>query len=106
MHTDPLTEPPNRRYFEDEVQREFKRSERTNSNLCISICDIDNFKLINDTAGHNAGDIVLTSLAHYIHKNVRQTDFLARWGGDEFVILYIDSNRSTAEKFAERVEPL
>ncbi|MBT3723140.1 MAG: GGDEF domain-containing protein [Gammaproteobacteria bacterium] len=103
MLTDSLTGLPNRRYFEDEVHREFKRSERNNSNLCIAVCDIDHFKSINDFYGHNVGDIVLSRLARCINETVRQSDFVARWGGDEFVIIHIDSDRVTAEKFAKRV---
>lgn len=103
MLTDMLTSLPNRRHFEEEVRREFKRSERQNLDLSIAICDIDHFKQVNDNFGHNVGDIVLTRLAKCIDETVRQSDFVARWGGEEFVILYIDSNRHTALKLAERV---
>ncbi len=103
MLTDLLTDLPNRRFFEDEVQREFKRSQRSNSDLCIAICDIDHFKQINDFFGHKVGDIVLTRLAQCINQTVRETDFVARWGGEEFVIIHIDTNRTAAEKLSERV---
>ncbi len=103
MLTDSLTGLPNRRYFKDEVERAFNRSERTNTDLCIAICDIDCFKQVNDTFGHSIGDTVLAGIAQCISKTVRKSDFVARWGGEEFVILFANSNRNTAELFAERV---
>jgi len=103
MLTDPLTGIPNRRYFENELKREFKRSERTASGFCLAICDIDHFKSVNDTYGHDVGDEVLIRIAHCISENVRESDFMARWGGEEFVIMFVDSDRTTAERMAERV---
>jgi len=103
MLTDSLTGLPNRRHFEDEFQREFNRSKRTNSDFCIAMCDIDNFKLVNDKYGHDVGDKVLIQVAKRINKAVRNTDFVARWGGEEFIVMYIDSDQTSAEYFAERV---
>jgi len=103
MLTDSLTGLPNRRYFEDEFTREFNRSKRTDSDFCIAMCDIDYFKFINDTYGHDIGDKVLVEVADHINKVVRNTDFVARWGGEEFVIMYLNSDQTCAEYFAARV---
>ncbi len=103
MLTDALTSLPNRRHFEAEFQREFNRSKRTNIDFCIAMCDVDHFKLINDTYGHNIGDKVLVQIAKAICNSIRETDFVARWGGEEFLIMYIDSDITTALKFSERV---
>jgi len=103
MLTDLLTNLPNRRHFEQEAKREFKRSERQHSDLCVAIFDIDHFKEINDDFGHNMGDMVMKRLAQCLNDTLRESDFCARWGGDEFVILFIDSNRQTALKLAERL---
>lgn len=103
MFTDVLTGIPNRRYFEKEITREFARSERYESDLCLAICDIDNFKQVNDFYGHHVGDAVLIGIAESIRHTVRNSDFVARWGGEEFVIQFIDSDRHTAESISERV---
>ncbi len=103
MLTDALTGLSNRRHFDIEFKREFDRSKRTNSDFCIAFCDIDYFKLINDTYGHGIGDKVLVRVAKSIHESIRKTDFVARWGGEEFVIMYIDSDLTTALHFTERV---
>ncbi|MCU7837510.1 MAG: GGDEF domain-containing protein [gamma proteobacterium symbiont of Taylorina sp.] len=103
MLADALTGLPNRRHFDNEYQREFNRSKRTGSDFCIALCDIDYFKLVNDAYGHDIGDNVLVSIAKCISDTVRKTDFAARWGGEEFIIIYIDSDRSAAEYFSERI---
>ncbi len=103
MLTDVLTDIPNRRFFEKEAEREFKRAQRTGSELCIAFCDIDCFKRVNDIYGHHTGDIVLTRIAACISKTIRSSDFVARWGGEEFVILFIESDLETAKSTAERV---
>jgi diguanylate cyclase (GGDEF)-like protein len=101
--TDALTNIPNRRSFEDEVHREFSRSERANSDFCIGICDIDNFKLFNDQYGHDIGDKVLIEVAKTIRATIRKSDFVARWGGEEFVIMFIETDHKIAQSISERI---
>ena len=103
MLTDSLTGIPNRRFFMQELEREYKRSKRSGSSICIAICDVDHFKSVNDNYGHDIGDEVLSSVAANIENNVRQTDFAARWGGEEFIIMFIDSTCGDAYDVAERV---
>ncbi len=93
--TDPLTKLPNRRAFDDEFERkttllENKRrlsDQEKRPSLYVVFLDIDNFKKINDTYGHDAGDIVLQRLASLLKTTVRENDFVARTGGEEFVFL-------------------
>ncbi len=103
MLTDSLTGIPNRRHFMQVLDREYKRAGRAGTPISLAICDIDNFKAVNDIFGHNIGDDVLCRVATAIAENIRQTDFTARWGGEEFVILFVDSNCDDASLVAERV---
>jgi len=86
-HTDPLTRIGNRRAMSREILREVNRSMRTQDPFIIALCDIDNFKSLNDEYGHEYGDYVLVSTANLLYNNIRQHDFVARWGGEEFMIL-------------------
>lgn len=84
---DDLTGVFNRRYFETELERRFHNSTRKSSPMCLLLIDIDNFKFINDSFGHMAGDMVLKTIANLLKERVRKEDIVARIGGDEFVIL-------------------
>ncbi len=84
---DPLTRLPNRRLLLDRLQQGLYAAERENSNVAVYFVDLDSFKVINDRYGHNVGDRVLTDLATLWSAGLRATDTLARWGGDEFVIV-------------------
>ncbi|MCP5438453.1 MAG: EAL domain-containing protein [Chromatiaceae bacterium] len=86
-HHDPLTELPNRASFVENLDRAIKRAERKNSMLGVVTLDVDRFKLVNDSLGHGAGDMLLRELAARLHKRVRQGDSLFRLGGDEFAVL-------------------
>ncbi len=86
MH-DPLTGVLNRRAFASVLSRELLRKKRHHNPLAVGICDVDNFKQINDTMGHQAGDEVLCGLVRLIERNLRGHDVLGRHGGDEFVVL-------------------
>ena len=86
MH-DPLTGVLNRRAFAGALAREVSRKSRRNYTLAVGICDIDHFKLVNDTYGHPSGDAVLCGLVRRIESNLRAHDVLGRHGGDEFVVL-------------------
>jgi len=102
-YTDPLTKTQNRASFNDSVLREIKRSQRGDQNLSLIFVDIDHFKSINDNFGHKCGDMTLTSVANWIKDSVRGSDTVFRYGGEEFVILLVDSNIDEATVIAERV---
>lgn len=90
--TDPLTRLFNRRHFEVEFEREFKRAKRYNNPLSIAVADIDFFKKVNDNYGHSCGDYVLREIGYIIANNFRQTDLLFRYGGEEFVIILTETS--------------
>jgi diguanylate cyclase (GGDEF)-like protein len=98
--TDSLTELRNRRYFDDRLASAFARAQRSDDGLCLVLLDIDNFKQINDTWGHGAGDVVLQTLAKRFRLRTRETDIAARLGGDEFAFLLFRSGRDDAVGFA------
>ncbi len=85
--TDPLTQLLNRRSCEERFKGEIARFERTKESFCIILCDLDHFKKINDTYGHNTGDYVLVEVARILKSNSRKTDMVFRWGGEEFLFL-------------------
>ncbi len=85
--TDPLTGLFNRRKFDRSLATEIMRAERYKTQLSLMLFDIDHFKKVNDTFGHQAGDNVLMDLSRYVAGHIRNSDVLARWGGEEFVIL-------------------
>lgn len=91
-HMDPLTQIPNRFAYNERIELEFRRWKRHGSELCIAVLDIDHFKNINDNYGHAAGDKTLQVIAQNISKCLRETDFLARWGGEEFVLVLPHTN--------------
>ena len=101
--TDPLTGVTNRRAFETRLHREWRYAKRRDSTLAILMVDIDHFKLVNDTKGHGAGDLALQELAEIMQSTARETDTVARFGGDEFVILLPDTGWQGAMTFAERL---
>ena len=100
---DDLTGLLNRRAMLDRMQLEQRRSLRSGSPLLIALLDIDHFKVVNDTHGHAAGDLVLQSFADTVRRNVRDTDVLARWGGEEFVLLLCDTPAADAVALMERL---
>lgn len=101
--TDPLTGAPNRRAFEDEAMRAMARARRTGGPLAVGIGDIDHFKRVNDQHGHPAGDEVLRSLAKTIREAARNTDIVARIGGEEFGLLFPGAALEQAAQVAERI---
>jgi len=104
--TDSLTKVANRRKFETELRHETARSFRYNNPLSLVICDIDHFKRCNDTYGHKAGDKILVELASLLRRNLRINDFIARWGGEEFVILLPETSSLQAHKIIEKLRIL
>ncbi|MCK4875064.1 MAG: diguanylate cyclase, partial [Sulfurimonas sp.] len=99
--TDPLTGLFNRRKLDSVLNTEMELSSATNSPLSIIFLDIDHFKIVNDTFGHDVGDEVLVDLSRIIHKTVRQGDFIARWGGEEFMIALQATNYIQASALAK-----
>ena len=84
---DPLTGLFNRRFMEESMNNEVARARRGNSNLGVIMLDLDKFKQLNDTHGHEAGDAMLRAVARLLLENIRAGDVACRFGGDEFVIL-------------------
>ncbi|MBM9519423.1 diguanylate cyclase [Desulforhopalus vacuolatus] len=101
--TDTLTGIYNRMKFDEKLMIEIKRAHRYNSPLSFVMFDIDNFKKVNDTYGHLAGDNVLKRLAGLVAANIRDTDIFARWGGEEFVIQLPGLSLARAIIFAEKL---
>ncbi len=85
--TDPLTGCRNRRFFEEIIGRELQRHRRYGIPMSLLFVDVDRFKAVNDTLGHDAGDRVLREVAAFLLSNIREADYVFRWGGDEFLIL-------------------
>jgi len=101
--TDPLTGAKNRRYLINRGKEELARCLRYSSPLCLLLLDIDYFKLVNDTYGHDAGDEVLKCLTQKAHMVLRETDIFARFGGEEFAALLVQTSRQGALLTAERL---
>ncbi|MDI6707450.1 MAG: PAS domain S-box protein, partial [Bacillota bacterium] len=101
--TDVLTNAYNRRYFTQQLEEEIERAKRADRKFSLIMLDIDRFKSINDRFGHNAGDLVLKSIAELIKNRIRKIDTLARWGGEEFVILLPDTTVKNAARLAEEL---
>ncbi|GAC1366611.1 MAG: hypothetical protein NVSMB42_26700 [Herpetosiphon sp.] len=99
---DPLTGLPNRRSFFEALERVVARARRGQGHAVLFI-DLDNFKSVNDTIGHGAGDTVLVTLAHVLEHEVREVDMLSRLGGDEFAVLLEGSSVEQACRIAERM---
>jgi diguanylate cyclase (GGDEF)-like protein/PAS domain S-box-containing protein len=103
---DSLTGIYNRNKFEDLFTEQLKKSKKDDIALSLIIFDIDHFKEINDTYGHQAGDIVLQELVSLISKNIKISDVFARWGGEEFVILLPETTLDGSFLFAEKLRKL
>jgi len=101
--TDPLTKLPNRRAVLEQINYELARFKRNSNPFTIVISDIDDFKHINDTYGHDAGDKVLVSISNLIFKTIRRQDICARWGGEEFLFLLPETDSQGAEIFSEKI---
>lgn len=101
--TDSLTQVFNRQYFMDRIKQEVKRSYRYGTHVSLLMLDIDYFKKVNDTYGHQAGDSVLAGVAGLIKDGLRDTDLFARYGGEEFCLLAMAMDQAGAELLAERL---
>ncbi|NTU83385.1 MAG: diguanylate cyclase [Chloroflexales bacterium] len=101
--TDPLTGLYNRRYFFELAQRELERVRRAQGAMAVLLLDIDNFKQVNDSFGHQAGDDALRAVADLLRDNLRAADVSARYGGEELVVLLPDTSLARAVAAAERL---
>jgi diguanylate cyclase (GGDEF)-like protein/PAS domain S-box-containing protein len=105
--TDPLTSLANRRALLEHINHEKYRNERNDEIFSIIICDIDEYKSINDSYGHNAGDFVLKEISNLITGSLRKQDYVGRWGGDEFLLLlpntHVEGGRILADNIREKV---
>lgn len=102
-NTDPLTQLANRRFLMKALEKEFHRSQRNGNALALVMADIDHFKKINDSYGHQEGDVVLKAVAGAIAEDLREYDLAARFGGEEFALVLPETALTKAIHVAERV---
>ncbi len=100
---DELTGLVNRRHMRELMQRELARAERSGRTMVLAQLDVDHFKRINDGYGHAAGDAALRLLAIALHRGTRESDVVARWGGEEFVLMLCDTSMTAAHVLLERL---
>ncbi len=101
--TDSLTGIPNRRAMMEDLRAELVRTAREGGTLAVLMADVDRFKAVNDTYGHETGDRVLVTLAHALRDTLRGYDVCARWGGEEFLVLLPGTARPGALEVAEKL---
>ena len=102
--TDSLTGLPNRRALDERLESEFQRAVRTSSSFAVIMMDLDNFKRINDTYGHDVGDRLLAACATHLQQGLRSSDFLARYGGDEMTLVLGETDLPAASTVIEKVQ--
>ncbi|HHV11158.1 MAG TPA: diguanylate cyclase [Clostridiales bacterium] len=100
---DGLTELYNHQYMNEILEETLKDINVTENKLCVMMLDIDHFKLVNDTFGHQAGDRVLVKVAELIRKNTRTSDYIGRYGGEEFIVVLPDTELEEAAEIAEKI---
>lgn len=103
VNHDNLTKLYNRQKFNEELEKEILRENRYQHRLTIIMFDIDDFKVVNDTYGHDVGDVVLVKISQVVKQSVRSTDIVARWGGEEFMVLLPETTIEEAKTIAEHV---
>ncbi len=101
--TDALTGIPNRLAYDDRIRHEVARWKRFNTPLALLVWDVDKFKSVNDNFGHKAGDKVLKTVAKQLHSNIRETDFLARFGGEEFILIMTGTEMPVIQEVADKL---
>jgi diguanylate cyclase (GGDEF)-like protein len=100
---DELTGLFNRRHMLELLNTERHRCKRTGRSFCVGLIDVDHFKSVNDRHGHGVGDEVLAAIGHTIEAGLRETDVVARWGGEEFLVMFTDTDCATAEMVLARI---
>jgi len=106
MYTDTLTQLNNRDFFYESISDSMEKLKEKQSYISLLMIDLDNFKNINDTYGHIAGDEILKQFSNILKDNIRDIDIATRWGGDEFIITLPGVNTSDAFSIADRIKRL
>src|SRR5687768_3947244 len=101
--TDGLTGLLNRRHLEERLEEQYEHSQRLGEQFAVVMCDLDKFKSVNDTYGHQAGDAVLKQLAELLKREAREIDQVGRYGGEEFMLILPGTVLDAGVTFAERV---
>ncbi|MBF0304293.1 MAG: diguanylate cyclase [Alphaproteobacteria bacterium] len=101
--TDPMTGLNNRRFLEEYVDTLVANVQRRQARLAVMMLDLDYFKMVNDTYGHDAGDLVIKALAKVLRQAVRASDLVIRYGGEEFLVILLDSSPEAADAVAEKI---
>ena len=104
VREDQLTTALNRRGLDDALMRESARAERSGAPLCIALIDLDNFKKVNDSYGHQAGDAVLVHLVAIVKETIRSNDLIGRYGGEEFMLILPDARIEEAVAVMSRLQ--
>jgi diguanylate cyclase (GGDEF)-like protein len=102
--SDALTELPNRRALDERLDKAISQSVSSGNPFCAVMMDLDGFKMINDTYGHKVGDEVLQQVANLMEKSLRSTDFLARYGGDEWTLVLTETNLTQAQVVIQKIQ--
>lgn len=100
---DQLTGLYNRHYFYEQVEHALANTKRYGQSLCLLILDLDQFKFVNDDYGHGFGDEVLKKVSKALQQQVRESDILVRFGGEEFIVIFTNTNCNNGHVFAERI---
>lgn len=106
LRIDPLTQVANRNFFDFEIAKRLEETKLFSNTFGILMMDIDYFKKVNDTYGHLVGDEILKIVAHTLTSNIKKTDLVSRWGGEEFIAILDVSNKDELLKIAERLRLL
>ncbi len=101
---DPLTGLHNRKYLEEYAQKATQQAIRTKTDYAVLMIDVDFFKMVNDTYGHDVGDLVIKGIAEILKESVRDSDLVVRFGGEEFLALLYGASREGARKVAEKIK--
>ena len=100
---DPLTGAYNRNFIEEYIKEEVRKAKRLKERFCILLVDLNDFKQVNDRYGHNAGDTVLRRVVEELRKRLREYDMIARWGGDEFLVVLPAEKETNILEVANRL---
>ncbi|MBY6037460.1 diguanylate cyclase [Fictibacillus nanhaiensis] len=104
--TDPLTGVYNNAHFKRMLTKEMKKTRESEGEMTLLFCDVDNFKMLNDNEGHVYGDSVLKKIANILKENVRKSDLVCRYGGEEFVVILPDCGQAEGVKIAEEIRQM